>query len=127
MDPNEALRQIRLTIKQMRAEDMTPIRESAELFSFIQHARDLATLVDGLDDWLIMDGVLPSDWESEDEKTKPGWVDRVLSNVNEWSDEEFGQAFGFERDESAVLERCTVEHGDWTGPHVRISSCPTVP
>ena len=21
-------------------------------------------------------------------------------------------------------ERCTVEHGDWTGPHVRISSCP---
>ena len=21
-------------------------------------------------------------------------------------------------------ERCTVQHGDWTGPHVRISSCP---
>jgi hypothetical protein len=20
--------------------------------------------------------------------------------------------------------QCTVEHGDWTGPHVRISSCP---
>jgi hypothetical protein len=21
-------------------------------------------------------------------------------------------------------ERCTVQHGDWTGPHIRISSCP---
>ncbi len=68
MDPNEALRQARLTIAQMRTEDMTPIRESAELFSFVQHARDLMTLVDGLDEWLSRDGVLPTDWMAEEDK-----------------------------------------------------------
>jgi hypothetical protein len=96
MDPNEALRQIRLTTKQMAVEDKTPIQESAELFSFIQHARDLATLVDGLDEWLSRDGMLPFDWMAEEDK--PLAVDHDAT--------------------------CTVEHGDWTGPHIRISSCP---
>ena len=27
-------------------------------------------------------------------------------------------------DEQPAQERCAVQHGDWTGPHVRISSCP---
>jgi len=26
--------------------------------------------------------------------------------------------------DKAHADTCTVEHGDWTGPHVRISSCP---
>jgi hypothetical protein len=89
MDPNEALRLIRLDIAQMRVEDKTPIRESADLFSFVQHARDLALTIEGLDEWLSKDGFLPTDWLPEEDK-----------------------------------QQCTVEHGDWTGPHVRISSCP---
>jgi hypothetical protein len=68
MDPNEALRLIRLCIKQMRAEDKTPIRESAELFNFVQHARDLAETFEGLDEWLSRDGVLPTDWLPEEDK-----------------------------------------------------------
>jgi hypothetical protein len=68
MDPNEALRQIRLLIKQMQVEDKTPIQESADLFNFVQHARDLAETVEGLDEWLSRDGFLPDDWRSDDEK-----------------------------------------------------------
>jgi hypothetical protein len=91
MDPNEALRQIRATRRQMLLEDRTPLREGAELFNFVQHARDLMELIHGLDEWLSNDGVLPADWLAEEDRL------------------------------------CLVEHGDWTGPHVRITSCPVVP
>lgn len=66
--PDELIRAIRLNIKQMAVEDKTPIQESAELFSFIQHARDLAADVERLDDWLKRDGVLPTDWAAEEDK-----------------------------------------------------------
>ena len=68
MDPNEALRQIRLTIKQLQVEDK-PVGGIA-LPQFIQHARDLAELVEGLDEWLSKDGFLPADWRSDDEKAE---------------------------------------------------------
>ena len=89
MDPNEALRLIRAYIAQMKVEDTTPLRESADLFNFVQHARDLAETVEGLDEWLSKDGFLPADWLADE-------------------------------------DRCTVQHGDLTGPHVRISSCTSV-
>jgi hypothetical protein len=88
MDPDEALRQIRLTIKQLRVEDK-PVGGIAE-HTFVQHARDLAELVEGLDEWLSKSGFLPAAWQRHD--VEP--------------------------------ELCTTEHGDWTGPHVRIGSCP---
>jgi hypothetical protein len=66
MDPNEALRQIRLLIKQMQLED-GPVSAGARP-EFIQHARDLAETVEGLDEWLSKDGFLPDDWRSDDEK-----------------------------------------------------------
>ncbi len=88
MDPNEALRLIRAYIAQMRKEDKTPLREGRDLFNFVQHARDLAETVEGLDEWLSNDGFLPDDWQAEEDKV------------------------------------CTAEHGDWTGPHRRINSCP---
>jgi len=69
MDPNEALRQIRLTIRQMRVEDK-PSGGIAQA-AFVQHARDLAELVDGLDGWLSRDGFLPADWEAEEDKPQP--------------------------------------------------------
>src|SRR5262245_4280478 len=68
MDPNEALRLIRSYIKQMREEDKTPIQESADLFAFVQHARDLMETFEGLDEWLRKDGFLPADWLAEEDK-----------------------------------------------------------
>lgn len=67
MDPNEALRLMRLTIKQMRVEDR-PVGGIARP-EFVQHARDLAEYAEALDGWLSRDGVLPLDWESDDEKS----------------------------------------------------------
>lgn len=89
MDPNEALRIIRLTIKQLRIEAPTSVSPARP--EFIQHARDLAETVAGLDEWLSADGILPEAWLAEEDRL------------------------------------CLVEHGDWTGPHVRITSCPVVP
>jgi hypothetical protein len=125
MDPNEALRIIRATIKQMRVENpIGAVTSGTTIGLFIQHAVDLGQAVNELDEWLSRDGFLPADWASDDEKTKPGWVDRVLATTAEWTDEEFELAFGFSREESTAEELCTIEHGDWTGPHRRISSCP---
>jgi hypothetical protein len=81
MDPDELLRLIRLTIKQMTVDEHPGIYKA--------HAQELAGYVTALDDQLSNDGNLPSDWVAEEDKP-----------------------------------RCTVEHGDWTGAHVRISSCP---
>lgn len=60
MDPNEALRLIRLTIKQMRV-DTDPFIKQA-------HAEELAEYVEGLDEWLSRDGILPDDWKAEEDK-----------------------------------------------------------
>jgi hypothetical protein len=65
MDPDETLRQIRLTIKQLRVEDK-PVGGIAE-HTFVQHARDLAELVDGLDEWLSKSGFLPAAWQRHEE------------------------------------------------------------
>lgn len=58
MDPNETLRQIRLTMKQMQVEDGAV--GSHRLFH--QHARDLVELVEALDGWIANGGFLPDDW-----------------------------------------------------------------
>lgn len=69
MDPDEALRQIRLLIKQLRVED-TVGNPDAPLGAFRQHARDLAETVEGLDEWISRDGFLPFDWQSEEDKAE---------------------------------------------------------
>ena len=61
MDPNEALRLIRAYIKQMRVEDR-PVGNTNARLEFVQHARDLAETVEGLDEWLSKDGFLPTAW-----------------------------------------------------------------
>jgi len=60
MDPNEALRLIRLTIKQMRVDTDPGVRAA--------HAEEIAVYFEGLDKWLSNDGFIPDDWRSEDEK-----------------------------------------------------------
>jgi hypothetical protein len=60
MDPNEALRIIRLLIAQMRVEDGPVSGQVAD--QFIQHSRDLAEHVQELDDWLSREGFLPGAW-----------------------------------------------------------------
>lgn len=60
MDPNEALRLIRLTIKQMRVDTDPGVRKA--------HADEIAEYFEGLDEWLSRDGFLPDDWRSDDEK-----------------------------------------------------------
>ena len=67
MDPNEALRLIRAYIKQMEIED-TPVGGVGTSPTFVQHARDLAETVEGLDEWLSKDGFLPSDWAADEDK-----------------------------------------------------------
>lgn len=57
MDPNEALRQLRLLVKQLQAEDGNPPYPT-----FVQHARDLAEYADALDGWLSHGGFLPTPW-----------------------------------------------------------------
>lgn len=84
MDPNETLRIIRLTTKQMRVDEHPDIRK--------QHADDLAEHVEALDEWLTKGGFLPSDWDP--------------------------------RVHAARLRMCLKVHGDWTGPHFRLDSCP---
>lgn len=66
MDPNEALRLVRAYVRQLRLEDR-PVGGVARA-EFIQHARDLADVVEGLDDWLTRDGFLPDDWQAEEDK-----------------------------------------------------------
>lgn len=69
MDPNEALRQIRLLIKQMRVED-APISGVARP-EFVQHARDLAEQVEALDEWLDKGGFPPDAWTPAEPLTTP--------------------------------------------------------
>ena len=59
MDPDEALRIIRLTIRQMRVEDPGPPQEAP---TYVQHARDLAEHVEALDEWLTKGGFPPAVW-----------------------------------------------------------------
>lgn len=62
MDPDEALRQARLLIAQMRVED-TPPGGIGTSPTFVQHARDLAEQVEALDEWLSKGGFLPKAWQ----------------------------------------------------------------
>ena len=54
MDPNETLRLIRLTIKQMEVDEHPGIYKA--------HAQELAGYITYLDEWLSKGGFLPSDW-----------------------------------------------------------------
>ena len=60
MDPDEALRQIRALIAQMQVED-SPSSMGARP-EFVQHARDLAETVEGLDGWMTRGGFPPAEW-----------------------------------------------------------------
>jgi hypothetical protein len=60
MDPNEALRLIRLTIAQMRVDESPAVK--------MAHAEEIVEYFEALDNWLKNDGFLPSDWESDDVK-----------------------------------------------------------
>lgn len=54
MDPNETLRLLRLTIKQMDVDTDDRIR--------MAHADEIAEYFQGLDDFLTRGGFLPNDW-----------------------------------------------------------------
>ena len=62
MDPDEALRQIRAHIAQLRLTDR-PVRGDVSP-QFVQHARDLAETVEGLDEWLKKGGFKPMEWRT---------------------------------------------------------------
>lgn len=55
MDPNETLRLLRLTIKQMRVDTDPAIRQA--------HADEIAEYFEALDGWLIRGGFLPEPWD----------------------------------------------------------------
>lgn len=54
MDPNETLRLLRLTVKQMRADEDPAVRKA--------HADEIAEYVEALDEWLSSGGFLPEAW-----------------------------------------------------------------
>lgn len=64
MDPDEVLRQIRATAKQLQVDVTRDIK--------IQHADDLAELILGLDAWITGGGFLPRDWADDSEKEREG-------------------------------------------------------
>ena len=55
MDPNEALRLIRLTIAQMRVDESPAVK--------MAHAEEIVEYFEALDGWLKNDGFLPADWQ----------------------------------------------------------------
>lgn len=57
MDPNEALRLLRLTIKQMRVDEDPGVRAA--------HAAEIAEYAEALDEWLSKGGFMPADWRGE--------------------------------------------------------------
>jgi hypothetical protein len=56
VDPNEALRLIRLTIKQMDADENPYIKAA--------HAEEIAEYFEALDGWLSKGGFLPTAWNT---------------------------------------------------------------
>lgn len=60
MDPNETLRLLRLTIRQMRVDEDPGVKAA--------HAEEIAEYFEGLDNWLSRDGFLPDDWNHNTEK-----------------------------------------------------------
>jgi hypothetical protein len=88
MDPDSALADIREEIEEF---------EGLSEDNFVDALRSADKIVKrfkALDEGLSKDGPYPSDW------ALPGWTHRVLSTVNDWSDDEFFAAFGFERGEN---------------------------
>lgn len=65
MDPDEALRQIRLLVRQLHVEDRPVGNQNARL-EFVQHARDLAEAIEGLDSWMTRGGFPPKAWTKEE-------------------------------------------------------------
>ena len=64
IDPTETLRQIRLTLKQMGVErPRVLVAPGTTTSNFVQHAMDLADLVESLDGWIEDGGELPEPWE----------------------------------------------------------------
>lgn len=54
MDPNETLRMLRLTIKQLRVDEDTDVWEA--------HANEICEYFEALDDWLSRGGFPPEEW-----------------------------------------------------------------
>jgi hypothetical protein len=63
MDPDEALRQIRLLVRQMEVEGQLALgHPGTSTGNFIQHGHDLIEQVEALDGWLTGGGFPPDDW-----------------------------------------------------------------
>ena len=58
---DEMLRVIRLTVQQLRTEDL-PGSSQPPTWAFVQHARDLADAIESLDQWLAGGGAFPRAW-----------------------------------------------------------------
>lgn len=89
MDPNEALAKMRAAITRYN-EGLA--NDSGD---WISNAQEAVEMAEALDEWLSKDGFLPSDWEADDHIMS----NRILSEVGQWTDEEFELALGFSRDD----------------------------
>jgi len=57
VDPNETLRLLRLTVKQIQVDD--------NLFIKAAHADEITEYFEALDEWLTKGGFLPTSWNGE--------------------------------------------------------------
>lgn len=78
MDPNETLRLLRLTIKQMRVDDHPDVRKA--------HADEVAEYFEALDGWLSGGGFPPEAWREgpdaiAEDRQGPGMVPDLLAQA----------------------------------------------
>jgi hypothetical protein len=112
MDPNAALTKLReahaALAKWNDGEEWHV--DSETIAALASDITDATESFEALDQWLSKDGFLPEGWG-------PVWAHRVLSAVNDWSDDEFVVAFGFSRDAvDGLCATCSVPDHDvcWT-------------
>jgi hypothetical protein len=84
MDPNAALKNIREAVGELRNQDDDGVLDGTSQVGFLLES------VEALDEWLTKGGFLPDAWSTQEEQ-------RILSVVNDWTDEEFQLALGFPR------------------------------
>ena len=63
MDPDETLRLLRLTIKQMRSEGHQDFQAV-----WIAHAKEVVEYVEALDEWLSKGGYPPMSWLTREDR-----------------------------------------------------------
>lgn len=96
MDPNETLRLLRLTIKQMAVDEDPGVRAA--------HAAEVAEYFEALDEWISKGGFLPRDWRDESDRHTHEFMGQTLVHSHP-HDEPHGY---FEHQEDAGAPRMKV-------------------